>query len=115
MLLGHLIAWMNGTYAFPGRASAEEKQSAEERTSNKRLAQLMDDMAVKEVSTQLEEAANRSSEVQQSLNEKTDSQLSPKLVFSGSQWVINLTQVDHPINLRIGRAMIAKPKLRCCR
>ena len=106
------IVWMDGVYAFPANAMAEGS-SEESTTSNIRPAQLMDDMAVKEVFTQLEEAENSSIEVQQSLNEKTDNQLSPRLVYSGSEsdWGINLTQVNH---LRMGKS-IAEPKLRCCR
>ena len=103
---------MDGIYTLPGDTlpdgETENRQSAE-RTSNERLTRLGEEVAVKEVSTQLisadiiREAESSSMEVfVQRLNK-----LSLRLVFSGPE-------LDWVISLRVERS-IAKPKLKCCR
>ena len=94
-------------YTLPGSTLPDggtDKRQSAERTSNKRPARLREEVAVKEVSTQLiREAESTGMEVfVQRLNK-----LSLRLVFSG-------TELDWVINLRMERS-IAKPKLKCCR
>ena len=94
-------------YTFPGDTlpdgGTENRQSAV-RASSERPARLGEEVAVKEVSTQLiREAESTSMEMfVQRLNK-----LSLRLVYSGPE-------LDWVINLRVERS-IAKPKLKCCR
>ena len=112
LLLLLYLAWAEARYTFPGKASSDggwEGNQRPEMTNNERSAQLKEESTVEEVSTQLGEADSTSIEVsvQQRLNKETDSQLSLRLVFSG-------TESDWVINLRVGRSM-PKSKLNCCR
>ena len=94
-------------HTLPGQTLPDrrtDKRQSTERTSNERPARLGEEVAVKEVSTQLiREAESTGIEVfVQRLNK-----LSLSLVYSGPE-------LDWVINLRVERS-IAKPKLKCCR
>ena len=101
-------------YTFPGNAMAEggtENKESTERTNSERPTQLRDEVAVKEVSTQLGEAVpvqlGEAEKTGIKVFEKTDSQRSLRpVVYSGPETYL-------VTNLRAGKS-IAVHSSPCC-